>query len=445
MGFALKQRAQLAQDQEHLVGAGRSTGQGLAVQPHRRLGPVAALLLDVGGFQPQCHLQLRILGGLGRGAEAAHVGRRGRRHLGEKLQAGARRGLLGLDGDELDELLAGRRQIALALEHVRGFVDQRPGFVRAGEGQGHAQGRHHAIQPALLYVASAHEVERAVAFLARRLLVGEHALRQGAGHGVVAQSRRGQELLDLVEGLAGLEQVVEVVPGQAHAQLDGIVARNHAQALGENLGQAREVALPFEQVLELGRHLLVTGRGLEEGQQIGRGARHAAGIARHGRGVTQQAAPARAVGEPVEEAIVGGQQLVPLLANGAKNGQPFERPIRGRVEGEHGLQELDEHRRFAGVPFLEEAEPALPENREHLRRQAGCEGLAVGRRRVVRLLALGGRGLDVVPGLRVGWLGLDLLQRRLELVRGCLVGIGRPGRGIPLHVPSLELKVEERY
>ena len=174
------------------------------------------------------------------------------------------------------------------------------------------------------------------------------------------------------------------MPGQARAQLDGVVARNHGQALDQHLGQRGEVPLPFEQVLELGRHLEVARRGLEQRQQIARGARRAARIACHGRGVAQQALAARAVGEPVEDAVVGRQQLVPLLVHGAQYGEPFERPVRGGVELEDSLQQLDDNRRLACVPLFEKDQRALAERREQLRRETGHQHLPIGRRHVVR-------------------------------------------------------------
>ena len=187
VGLALKQGTELAQCHQYLVRLGRAARQDLSAELDGGFGAVLARFLDVGGFEPQSDLQLRILGGLGGGDQAAHVGRRRRGHLGEELQTGARRGLFGLKGNQLDQLLTRRRQIALALEHVRGLVDQGAGFLRTGEGQGHAEGGNHAIQAALLQVARAQQIERATTVRAGRAGVGEDALGQRARHGVVGE------------------------------------------------------------------------------------------------------------------------------------------------------------------------------------------------------------------------------------------------------------------
>ncbi len=174
-------------------------------------------------------------------------------------------------------------------------------------------------------------------------------------------------------------------------------------------------------MLQLGRNLDGSRRGFEQGTQVGRRACDVARIPRHAGGVLQQAAPARAVGQPVEHAIVGRQQLVPLLVDGAENGEPFERPVGAWVERQDALEEFDDRGGFAGIPFLDEAKRALTDGGDQVGTEAGREGLAIGGRHVIGLLGLHHEGIEVIPCPHVRGLRLDLLQGGLEFLGGTLI------------------------
>ena len=91
--------------------------------------------------------------------------------------------------------------------------------------------------------------------------------------------------------------MIKVEPGQAHAQIDSVVARDHGQTHGENRGQRGEIAKFLQQAFELGRDLDGGGRDLEERTQVARGARNIAGIPRHACRVLQDLAATRPVGK----------------------------------------------------------------------------------------------------------------------------------------------------
>ncbi len=224
-----EQGTELAQGQEYLFGLRGTAGQGLVEKRDGLLGAGSSFapLLDLGGLQPQRDLQLGVLGGLGRDQKSAHVGRRRRGQLGQELEPRPRRGLLGLERDQLDQPFARRREIALALEQVGGFVDQGPRLVGRREGQGHAQGRHHAVQPAHLPVSRAQDGEGAPAYGPVQARVRQNALGQGARNPIVGERGLRQHLVHLVESLVRLAQVVEVKPGQALAHVDSVVTRHH--------------------------------------------------------------------------------------------------------------------------------------------------------------------------------------------------------------------------
>jgi len=287
VGLVIEKGAQLAQGQEDLFGACGLAAESLAIELDRLRAAALAHFFELRRLEPQGHLQLRLARRLGGPEQALHVRRRRRGDLREVLEARAGRGLLGLDGDQLDELLARRRQVPLALEHVRGLVDERPRFSGAGEGEGDPQRGDHAVEAILLHVARAHDGEGALACLVRRPLVGEHPLRQGAGDGVVGEGGGGEQALDFAQCLAGLGEVVEVEGRQALPQLDGVVARHHGQAPRQHPGEGCPIGLPLEQAFELGGDLEVAGGGLEQALQVLRRARGVARVARDRGGVTQ--------------------------------------------------------------------------------------------------------------------------------------------------------------
>jgi hypothetical protein len=254
------------------------------------------------------------------------------------------------------------------------------------------------------------------ALVGRGLGVAQHTLHQGTSRAVVRKRGGGEDLLELVEPLARLREALDVATCETGTELERILARDHGQALGHHLGQGGVVALAFEQMLELGGNLEVAGEGLEQREQVAGSAGRVARVARHRGRVTQQAVTTRPVGEPIEHAVVGGEQLVPLLAHRAQDGQSFQGPVRRGGELEDALEQVDDDRRLPGVPLLVETQGALAEHSDLLGLHVGVERGPVCGGGFVGFLRIGRRGLKLVPSLLVGWVGRDFLERGLELV-----------------------------
>ena len=191
-----------------------------------------------------------------------------------------------------------------------------------------------------------------------------------------------EERLDRLERGRRLAQLVEPERGHARARPARLVGSERRQPRAEERDELPVLALTLVEPLERAGELRVARLELLQLLEVPDGAvRSVREVLRGLRGVLEQRR-ALLARRGLERAVVEGEEIVPALGRVEDELQAIERPVRGRVELEHALEDGDDPRRVV-EPLLVELHRALADGDRQLARQRAREHVGVQRGDVV--------------------------------------------------------------